>query len=388
MKNSLRFTIVAAVILIFATSPAAQQRTPGDTIDALANKLLQEVPYFDTCTIMWYNAQCILPDYYDRGHIDSVERIMAIIDSVCDKPLFDTLNLLRQIESDDFPEDWYNFELEAALLDAPECYMWGSCIDWSGPPCMDKYKAFLDTLATIQARRVDSTSMAHVFCSYYLGKDWYIRNRLHEGGYPGLRIQREYDRRLTAVKRDLRSWKHMSMGLGLWTPTGNADVLGHMAELGMEFGLRKDWYGIDGTILTRLLGSSEFHEEYYNEQLVPTDRITAIGFGINLVTELVRSKRYRLELFAGGGHDSFTIYSDENQTSVGSNNLNSGLTIFRFLGDTYNDYFALRFRYNIVDYGNVDGLDLSGNTISISVLWGFIWSRSSVGQARHLGYFD
>jgi len=91
----------------------------------------------------------------------------------------------------------------------------------------------------------------------------------------------------------------------------------------------------------------------------------------------------------GIGYDGFEAISENVDAGVASKSINS-LNInlgagYRYYYKGDGRYLSLQPRINTVNYANKRGSDLSGNTISIRLIWGFSSNEGRDRQLERLG---
>ncbi len=130
-----------------------------------------------------------------------------------------------------------------------------------------------------------------------------------------------------------------------------------------------------------------------NDRLYSSGHFLGFYLGVDPNIAIYSSDAGKLEVFAGLGWDGIEALStndteDEKPEYLNSFNLNVGFTQRFFYGNRHNSYFAIQMRYNIVDYYTHGGTDLSGNTISINLLWGHFGHGWTDYELENLKYFD
>lgn len=353
-------------------------------------------PEHDSCYQYWRTVFPLIPEYHRQGMFDSIEVMTTRLDSLCEPVRnyysVNDYKLVRLIETGQIDSNWCDSTIDSFLFGLLASYMEDVDFGERGPivrPDLQTYNDFVDSLAQALSERIDTTSLEHLVCQYCLDRRDYIIDRLKNGGYPNTCYQRTYDRKVAAIEYDLEHRRiHAAFNVGLWAPLGNADVLGNKVEVGGEFGLRKSRFGFDGTVLVRFLDAKDDYELYLNSALTPTtEQFLGAYIGASVSHRLFSQMKYGIELFAGGGYDGFRTKHDDGSATLHSYNINTGLTARYFYNDTKNRFWGLQLRFSFVDYDTNGGTDLSGNTISLNVIYGYMGNPNVTDRARRLHYY-
>ncbi len=244
-----------------------------------------------------------------------------------------------------------------------------------GVPVSD-YDSFIRQLASQLQRAVDTTSVAHAIATYYSNGRDSLLTRLAARSYPGSCLQDRYDAVIDSlVKKRGNFATNLSVNAGAWIPNGNLDRLGPKIEIGAQAGLRSRRFGADLTFLIRFLNAKQSYFVRHEDSLYETDNFVGLYLGVDPVLRVYSAKKTALEIFGGIGWDGIMALTaddiDENAADyLNSFNANLGFTMRWFYGVRHTRYFGIQTRYNVVDFTTHGGTDLSGNSISINLLWG------------------
>ncbi|MBT8258761.1 MAG: hypothetical protein KJO49_09845 [Bacteroidia bacterium] len=181
---------------------------------------------------------------------------------------------------------------------------------------------------------------------------------------------------------------HYDFFIGTFIPTQKLELLGVKPAVGVSFGINSERMTYDLTLEMRF-GKTKNSYELANLEM--TNNYFGGYLGIDVMRDIWTGKKNQVLFFVGGGADLFEIepgdYRDPNfveyilfgedqiQTkssrNIFSHNFNFGLT-FRFFNKKKN-YYAIRYRYNMVDYNsNKIRTDVTGNYHSITLSFGGI----------------
>jgi len=396
--------IISILALLMAVPMAMAQEDEAAEGDDLY-ELLTEYEVGE-CPKFILNAEFLIARYNDEGKFDSVYMVLDYVEERCGPEHFFDYEILHSIEIGEFPADY----CEEAMIDKilapgsePIPY-WSSGKDGQGDIDTEylefsPYHTFMRNLAESLTARTDTNSVAHLVCRHYMGDRAYIMRRLRRNEFKGTCLQKEYNARIAAVEDRLRKFRgHLAGGLGVWIPGGNTELLGVKPEVSVELGMRSPVFGFDINGAIRFFESREFYELYYNEMLVPTDDFIGgyVGASVSVQLFALTGKnapkfplsRYNAELFAGGGYDGFAATINKENIGVDSYNLHFGLRLRYFYNKERTMFGGLQFKYSFVDYDTGGGTDLSGHTISVSLLYGYLGNIMASRDARRLHYYD
>jgi len=128
-----------------------------------------------------------------------------------------------------------------------------------------------------------------------------------------------------------------------------------------------------------------------NDSIWNTTHFLGVYIGLDLGYELFRFENISFNLIGGIGYDAFdalevneTCSCETSRKSLGSLNLNIGLGNKYYIKNW--NYIGVDLKYNIVDYNNPNGTDLSGNAITLNVIFGFIGGKFQDRRLQELDY--
>jgi len=185
-----------------------------------------------------------------------------------------------------------------------------------------------------------------------------------------------------------KTYFHYDVFIGTFIPTQKAKLIGVKPVLGVSFGFSSGKTTYDLTAEIRF-GETKNTYELANSDI--TNHYTGGYYGIDIIRDIWTNKKNQILLFGGAGLDLFEIdpaeyrnpnfleyifYGEEeiktkDSRNIFSLNLNFGL-MCRFYNKKKN-YYAIRYRYNVVDYNSSKILtDVTGNFHSITFSFGGI----------------
>ena len=164
--------------------------------------------------------------------------------------------------------------------------------------------------------------------------------------------------------------------VGSWMPQGNNKLLGNHPEIGVQLGGESKFWRADGIFSYRC---SRARNRYTVDSLghsVTTDEFNSWMLGVEGGFKFLRSSTFSADVFAGLAYDVIFSIEEagdpEEPVSHSSLAASIGLRQRFFLNQRSGRYIGAIVRYSLVDYDNPGGTDLSGNTLSISFIFGWI----------------
>ncbi|GEM_PF-2590502 len=384
--------VVSLTILFsFLLSKEASSQTDPDSA---MHRLLTATRLYD-CLDYVRNSRKLIPKFYTEGKIDSVEKIVDFVNSKCSFSPLQAFELLHQIKKGEITYYWCDDSLVEGMI-LPRFYSYygsfGRHDSWIEPS--HEYNLFIERLASEVKDSVDPTSVANAIATYYaVGRDSLL-DKLSKGTYQGTCFQARYDREVDTLLEKRRNFaNNWSLNAGAWIPGGNLKRLGSKIEIGGQAGLRSRHYGADVTFFARFLNSQQPYLVNHRDSLYETDNFLGTYFGLDPVLRVYTSWNTSLEFFGGIGWDGIMALTaddlKENQGDyLNSLNLNLGFTLRLFYGPRHTRYWGLQARYNFLNYDTDGGTDLSGNSLSINLIWGAMGHGWTDDYLERLHYFD
>ena len=146
---------------------------------------------------------------------------------------------------------------------------------------------------------------------------------------------------------------------------------------------------VDLTAVIRFVSSPHYYKVYSQNTVMTTRHFVGGYVGIDIGREMWRRGKSEFDVVGGIGYDGFEAIQEDvdagiNSKSINSLNINIGVG-YRYYYKKSGPYLSLQPRLNTVNYANKGGSDLSGNTISIRLIWGFSSNDVRDQQLERLG---
>ncbi len=350
------------------------------------NPLDKRIKPVITCFDVAYNAFELIPQYHQRGDLDSVLVFVNYWEKRCGVSEYSQrVRTLFDIERIVFDES----KIDAAFFETLTSFVsytsWKNGIDSANYNPYESYHRFFedpnlvlsfDTYTSLWARdllfrMINKCDEEYQILTLYAEKIDTFYALLNENSCPGSKMGSIYRMKLNEYKK----LPDFDWGLiaGYWIPQGNASLLGNHPSLGIYGGLQTKRWLINCTILFRFFAAENEYFVIEDGVELETDHFFGGYIGADIGYQLMKSDKSRLYALSGIAFDGFDALAgdeDEPSKTINSLNLNLGIGYRQFITDRF--YIGVEARQNFVNYKNSGGTDLSGNTQSIRLLFGFM----------------
>jgi hypothetical protein len=176
--------------------------------------------------------------------------------------------------------------------------------------------------------------------------------------------------------------KHASVNAavlaGLWVPTGNLSLLGAHPYCGFQIGARYKRLLVNATVAFRFIKSANEYQVVEEGQLYNSHKFFGGYIGLDGGFDVLQTPGHEISVLAGCGFDGFdALYFENNSSiddddvtrSINSLNLNAGLG-YKYYISPRGGYIGLDLKYNFLFYKNNGGTDLSGNAVTLGLIFG------------------
>ncbi|MES2646721.1 MAG: hypothetical protein V4717_07610 [Bacteroidota bacterium] len=360
MKPAVLYSLLAC--LFFITTTKAQ---------SLEQRLQQSRP---SCREVFSNAMDLLPGLLTAGSYDSIAFVIEFIEKSCEKTseTFD-LRVLMAIQSNKFSvPDFYTapsffnlqYRANANLLQNDNPYI--------ADPLQTKFYRFTKNWATdlLNSNNLDKDEV--LICKVFTGEvkspNAFIKQ--NKTDYPYLFTLLE---EAESIERN-KPMAYISITGGFWVPTSKLKLVGAHPTVGLQFGYHHKANDFALTLQFKFIRSAHPYAVLRNTQLYDLTHFFGGYVGMDYTRLLYTGKTFEFGLMAGAGYDRFDIASGENNEhlkpfGIGSLNINTGIRLNYFYKTK--KFIGIQGRYNVIDFKNEGGSNLSGDAITIDVLFGF-----------------
>jgi len=382
------------IVTIFFIPAIAKSQTD------ITNLLKAKAP---TCEDIAYNSTLLIMKYYENQNLDSAKIILNYWRDMCglSEPIIRT-QILFSIEDNTFDESLYDIRIidyvfsyiDRIETSQPELLYYNNKFYFGFVPIGRIYDNFTKELAFKLIDKQPYNSLKLFYCRFYANQIIYPIKEIRDNPiYNETKIKQLY---LNEVNKylDLPDY-NVNLYAGVWMPTGNAKLLGNHPFVGFQTGVRfkKMTYNLNMGI--KFL-NSENEYQFQIDGIIDTSTYFFGGYlGADIERAIIKTERYQFDLLSGIAYDGFNVInSDTNDDnpdndisrSLNSLNINFGLGYKHYFNR--NGYIGVQGRYNFVNYNNSGGTDLSGNTITITFLFGGFSNPTEYQNLNALRYYD
>jgi hypothetical protein len=334
------------------------------------------------CSDIIYNSTFLIPEHLEKNNSDTITAILNYWENRCgiSEPLL-RLKILFAINADTLNENIYE---RTPLLNYLVSYRERIKIQNNG---IEEYRFYNENLVinntfdnftkelALKLQRKNSHSdLDNFFLDYYSNNFDKIFLRLQDTSLADSKLGRTY---LHEANRFVNIPEgHFSVYSGVWIPNGNLSIIGNHPIIGFQGGVKnKKGIMIDATLEFRFGNSPNTYFVKKNDSLYSTTHFFGGFIGVELGYELMRYKLHELDILGGCGWDGFDALeigktNDPNRVtkSINALNLNLGVGYRKYLKNK--SYVGIEMRYNVIDYQNRSGTDLTGNTVTVRLKFG------------------
>ncbi len=377
----------------------AQKVREPDPLDRLMVKKIL------TCKDILINCGELIPRFYHQGKSDSLEMIVDYWQRHCGltEPLF-RFKILYAIERQTFSEMDFKKDVWKYLLRYKEHIAIKERNPAERLPIFERilryylYDDYLAdefdglTLLLAEENRLKTKpgTAEHVLSTFYANQfDQAIRMLKTDNRFRYTRLKRFYDQEVHETR--FAPERHFAVFSGMWLPQGKNRLLGNHPTIGLMLGIKRLKTLVDFSVAVRFLASKNEYLVKYQGEVLQTDHYLGYYFGIDLGYELWRNLRHEWDLIGGVALDGFdqvqtNTSDDEKGKTLATLNLNLGVG-YRFYFEEYSaKYLGFEARFNFASYNNKGGTDLSGNSISLRIVYAWSGNEQKYKKLKDLLY--
>jgi hypothetical protein len=363
-------------VILFALSIGCSSNlTFGQTIEQQLNKSRPD------CYTMFTNAMNILPEMYRESAFDSLGKALDIWERACNDLPVTITRILFDIEESKFT---FDRDMDIAAFEYLKDYARAfpseddmkNVSSFNEPQKM--FYRFSAGWAKLLLRSKNLDENEKFICRVLSGDIRIPEKEIKQNPdtYPEfiVLLEKNFENERKQIRSDL------TLGTGVWIPTNNLTILGMHPSFTFQVGGRTVHHQIDFTLQIRYLHTPEPYAIKRDEEMDSTDYYVGYYAGADYVYYFVSKKRYDIGVGGGIGYDGFDFapqpydyyYYDPYYTShlnVGSFNANAGLRFNYYFSHSF--YVGLIGKYNGIHYSTHGGTNLSGDAVTIDLVFGF-----------------
>jgi len=380
----MRTTFLALALTLSPLAVLAQR----PNLDHLMTRKLTD------CRDITFNCQDLLAHYAKQPGTDSVWIVLQYwVDKCGESERTLRMEILLNLKDKTFYETHYKNDLLDLLMTYRHMMDSRQDIPDDGSEYMtfiknrDKFDAFTADYARALAKEQDPHTLEYLLCEYYSNNFDPLLKALRNNKIPGTALQAKYNENVAQAMNAIEG--NVAVIGEWWIPTQGASILGHHPGLGLQVGLKKSKFMVDLSLIIRFVSTPNYYKVYSQNTVMTTRHFLGGYIGIDIGREMWRRGKSELDVVGGIGYDGFEAIKEDvdagiNSKSINSLNINIGVG-YRYYYKKSGPYVSLQPRLNTVNYANKGGSDLSGNTVSIRLIWGFSSNDARDRQLEQLG---
>lgn len=336
---------------------------------------------FLSCQDIFYNVSYLIPEYYGNGSLDTLNSLMEFWETNCgmSEPLI-RCKILFAIDAGNFDENLYTNNIIDFLFTYKQSKRaLESNYNFYNPFYNQqnfslRLDNFTKTLAENLLHKTNLNPVERFFVEFYSDMFDKTFSILDSEKFAGTKIQEYYNQEINVETP--KTIGHGSFFAGIWIPQNYLKIIGIHPAIGFSGGIKYKRLFADATLSFRFIKSPNTYLVEKDDSIWNTTHFFGGYIGLDMGYNLLTIKNECFDLLGGIAFDGFDALSvkDKNSNndiskSINTLNLNVGLGYKHLLKS--NNYVGFDLKYNFVDYKNLKGTNLSGNTITINLIYGF-----------------
>ena len=374
--------LILPVIFLLASCASVSKRMPAE-LSSMHGYLTEDSPY--NCDKYHYNFERKVPRLYREQQPDSILGIIDYIRDQCGPSAnLETTRLLLLTEQGHFDDSligsatipqmlWFRSERELLFRwrNMQSLYGWSQPMDNTH----DVFENFTADLATQISGDTTTAITGRTLGMFYGGEFDSAFSVIQSDAMRKTSLRKNYDEYVQRIKQQFPERGHLGLTMGSWNPQGNNRILGSHPDIGVQLGVEGIDWRFDCVLNYRFMPAGHRYDVDSMGQMTSTDDFDNWYIGLDLGVKFIDIPAASTDIFFGIGYDVIcSVDKDSDPKSdvhLGSMAYSIGLRQRFFLNQRSGWYLGAAVRYTLVDYPNPRGTDLSGNTLSISLVTGW-----------------
>lgn len=368
---------------LFTSCAHVSKRMPAE-LERMHEFLTQNDP--STCKNYHYNFERQAPRLYNEQQTDSILDVIEYIKTECGPASnLEITRLLLLADRDQMVDSligritvpqmlWYRAEQDYLIRrkNVATLYGWPEASDNTH----ENFTSFHKELGQKITGNTDRSLSEYAFGLYYSGKFDSAFSYIQADEMRETALRDSYDEYVRRIKDEFPTRGNAGFSFGGWIPRGDNKLIGNHPEIGLQFGGEGKRWRTDIILHYRFIDAKNNYEVDSLGTLVSTDDFSSWLIGVECGYKFFDKSVFSTDIFVGLGYDailSIKKAGDPEEHKIhDSFTASVGLRQRIFLDRRRGLYIGGSVRYNLVDYDNSGGTDLSGNTMTFSVIFG--WS--------------
>ncbi len=380
-------TLIFIILLILASCAQVSRRMPGELRD-MHEFLTRDNP--DNCRQYHYNFERQAPRLYAEQKPDSLLDVIDYIRTECGPAYnLEISRILLLADIGKFGDSligpatvpqmlWYRSEQERLIQWA----QWNTLYGMSQPVdnTHDNFNEFVSELGEKLADDKSVGDEGHVMGLFYSGSYDSAFGIIQTDAFKKTAIRKSYNEYVSDIISKYGTRGNIALYIGSWRPQGNNEILGNHPEIGVQLGGEGNLFRADAVLAYRFMNTKNEYIVDSLGQLVSTNRFTSWMLGAEAGIKLFDNRILSTDIFIGLGYDAiYSARTDKNEDDFITHSSLSGSVGLRqrfFIDQKKGLYLGTIVKYNTVGYGNPGGTDLSGNTLTLSLVCGWSFNET------------
>ncbi len=337
------------------------------------------------CRRYHYNFERQAPRLFAEQKIDSIRVAADFVNSECGPAAnVEVTRLLLHLSQGSYGDSlvgsstlsrmlWFRRQVQEEdwmCVYSWDAHRWGENNDNT----RDKFIEFLKSLALLSGNRSPASPSAAIISQFYRGEYDSAFREMQQPAMQNTALGKSYVAHVRSIKKAYSEFGHLSFLIGGWNPQGANRRLGSFPEVGLQFGGETKRWRTDFALLFRPGDARDSITVDSAGSLVTTNRFEGGFLGLEQGLKFFDTRTQSADMFVSLGYE--LVYSKslggnpEEHVSHNSWSFGGGLRYRLFVFPRLGWYVGGIARYSFVDYPNPRGSDISGNTLSLSLVLG------------------
>ncbi len=335
-----------------------------------------------------------------QANFDNLPPVLMVWQQSCGaiEPLFRARTLLmihdgvltRENEPENLLEMAINFEIRNGLMDDEDVEKrddyFETYRDYFGyVPVNSPFDRETRKLANTMLAEGQYDDLAKALLTLYSGRTHDFFQILKKGELEGTVLQESYRKRV----KELRGKPEFNLGIssGIWMPTSDLQALGNKPFAGVLVGVKRGRWAVNASFEMRF-GTAGDEVFIHSRDTITRAKHYQGGFlGLEATGLVLETGRFRSGLFLTTGFD-ITDLVEEGQDPRGKTLYSPAIATGFFLGYAFPNRTQLAIKPGIqfLNYKNDGGTPLSGNAITLRLVFSYSDNASRTQGLKRLGY--
>lgn len=334
-----------------------------------------------SCKEIAFTTTALLQEYHQKQQHDTVQALLYYWESQCgmQEPMMRFL-ILHMIGTNTFYEDWYPQNLLVLLEDYHSSQKtqglqnyYYDYINWEHYPLHPGFNAYTIALAEDLKRYEDITAVERYYLEFYSNNFKAAAEMKNSKVLAGSGLDSVHQQLEIEIRSRPRNY--ITLSGGFWKPTGKMATLGSHPELGISYEYQNKALLTNIYMDIAFVDAANNYQVRVDNQLYNTKVFIGVAFGLDMGLRLAEGKTTAFFLVPGIAYRGFeSLNTDtENNWETPSNFIGSfSPNIGFYLRESTSAHVQLgiRARYNLVNFKNQGGTDLSGNVFNLGLVLG------------------